>query len=233
MNILIVEDEAPAARRLERMTRELVANDIGSLTIAASIAEAERYLADNAADLVLLDLNLNGSSGFDLLSRITAGSFHTIVVSASIDRALAAFEYGVLDFVPKPVDRQRLAKALKRLNSVRSSDAPEMKFLSVTNRGTVRLVPLQTVRFFKAADDYVELHLADGSVELSGKSLDSLCRILPQSYCRIHRSYVVNVADARQIRVFGGGRYELELRNGTSLPISRTQYPVIRKMLEI
>lgn len=227
-----MEDESPAARRLERMTRELFTEPIESLTITESVAEAQQYLTDHPVDLVLLDLNLNGDSGFDLLSRITAGSFHTIVISASIDRALAAFEYGVLDFVPKPLDRQRLAKAFERLYSVRSSDAPEMKFLSVTNRGTVRLVPLETVRFFKAADDYVELHLADGSVELSGKSLDSLCRILPQNYCRIHRSYVVNVADARQIRVFGGGRYELELQSGACLPVSRTQYRAIKNMIE-
>ncbi len=232
MNVLIVEDEAPAARRLARITSELLGEEAGSLAIKASVEEAEQHLASCGVDVVLLDLNLNGSSGFDLLSRMTAGSFHTIVVSASLDKALAAFEYGVLDFVPKPVERERLARAFSRLRAQTPEKAPGIKILSVKSFGAVRLVPIETVRFFKAADDYVELHLKDGRMELYGKSLDSLARLLPPQYCRIHRSYIVNMLDAREIRVFGGGRYELHTRDGAMLPVSRSRYNEIRTRME-
>jgi|WetSurMetagenome_2_1015567.scaffolds.fasta_scaffold00060_48 two-component system, LytTR family, response regulator LytT len=233
MNILIVEDEALAARRLERMTAEILGAAAGSLTIKNTLAEAETHLAGHRADLVLLDLNLNGENGFDLLSRMTAGSFHTIVVSASLDQAVKAFEYGVLDFVPKPYDRERLAKALDRLQSAApAGGSPGMRILSVKSLGTVRLIPVDDVRFFKGADDYVELHLSNGTIELYAKSMDSLSRLLPSSYYRIHKSYIVNMLDAKEIRVFGGGKYEIELRDGITLPVSRTHYPAIRAKLE-
>lgn len=232
MDILIVEDEPPAARRLERFTRELLGNAVTSLTVQDSLAGAEAHLCAHAVHLVLLDLNLNGASGFDLLSRLAAGSFHTIVVSASVDRAITAFEHGVLDFVPKPFDRERLKKAFGRLSAARPSPAPGIKFLSVQDKGAIRLVPVDTVRFFKGADDYVELHLTNGSMELYGKSMEALLMLLPSHYCRIHKSYIVDLASAGRIRVFGGGRYELELRDGTKLPVSRTQYPTVRRRLE-
>ena len=139
MNVLIVEDEAPAARRLARITSELLGEEAGSLAIKASVEEAEQHLASCGVDVVLLDLNLNGSSGFDLLSRMTAGSFHTIVVSASLDKALAAFEYGVLDFVPKPVERERLARAFSRPGAdARKSSRHKDPFRKEFRRGEAR-----------------------------------------------------------------------------------------------
>jgi DNA-binding LytR/AlgR family response regulator len=232
MDLLIVEDEALAARRLERMTAELLGAAVGSITIKSSLAEAEDFLAGRRVDLVLLDLNLNGASGFELLSHLAAGSFHTIVVSASLDQAVKAFEYGVLDFVPKPYDRDRLKKAFDRLQSAAAAPSPGMRLLSVKNLGTVRLIPVDSVKFFKGADDYVELHLIDGTLELYAKSMESLSRLLPPTYVRIHKSYIVNLLDAKEIRVHGGGRYELEMRDGTRLPVSRTNYQTIRARLE-
>ncbi|HUI91772.1 MAG TPA: LytTR family DNA-binding domain-containing protein [Chitinivibrionales bacterium] len=227
MNILIVEDEALAARRLKRMVEELLPGPATSVAVQGSLAEAEHYLAQNPVNLVFLDLNLNGESGFDLLKRLTAGAFHTIIVSASTDQAVTAFDYGVLDFVPKPFDRERLKKALDRLGAARSLHPSGLKYLSVKSLGAVRLVPLASVRFFKGADDYVEIHCAGGSVELYGKSLDSLMQLLPPHYCRTHKSYIADLKGAKRILVHGGGKYELELQDGIVIPVSRTQYQII------
>jgi two-component system response regulator LytT len=231
MNILIVEDEALAARRLKRMVEELPCSQAASITVKSTLGDAEEFLAENVVNLVLLDLNLNGESGFDLLKHLAAGSFHTIVVSANIDKAVTAFEYGVLDFVPKPFDQERLKKAFDRLSSVQSVNPTGLKYLSVKNQGAVRLIPLESVRFFKGADDYVEIHLNDGSYDLYGKSLDTLMQLLPPHYCRTHKSYIANFRTAKRIHVQGGGKYELELQDGTRIPVSRTQYPVIQERL--
>jgi len=231
MNILIIEDETLAARRLSRMTKEILGTSCESLTVKNSIDEAEAFLTDNPVQLVLLDLNLNGKSGFDLFTRLAAGSFHTIIVSASLDQAVTAFEHGVLDFVPKPFTRERLEKAFARLSAARAAQPSAMKYLSVKNLGEVRLIPLDTVRFFKGADDYVEIHCAGNSMELYSKSMDALMQILPPAYCRIHKSYIVDLTNVKAIHVHGGGKYELELLDGTKLPVSRTQYPVIQERL--
>ena len=231
MHILIVEDEALAARRLKRMVEELLGARAASVAVTSSLADAEKYVAENPVNLVLLDLNLNGESGFELLKRLAAGAFHTIIVSASLDQAVTAFDYGVLDFVPKPFDRERLKKALDRLGAAQSSNPSGLKYLSVKSQGSVRLIPLESVRFFKGADDYVEIHLNDGSFELYGKSLDALMQLLPPQYCRTHKSYIADFRTAKRIHVHGGGKYELELQDGARIPVSRTQYQAIQDRL--
>jgi DNA-binding LytR/AlgR family response regulator len=231
MNILIVEDEALAARRLKRMVEQLPGARNASVTVKNTLSDAEEYLAQNQVDLVLLDLNLNGESGFELLKRLAAGAFHTIIVSASLDQAVTAFDYGVLDFVPKPFTQERLAKAFDRLNVAKSANPSGLKYLSVKNHGLVRLIPLSSVRFFKGADDYVEIHLNDGTFELYGKSLDALMQLLPPQYCRTHKSYIADFRSAKRIHVHGGGKYELELQDGTKIPVSRTQYQAIQDKL--
>jgi two-component system response regulator LytT len=231
MNILIIEDEALAARRLSRMTQEILGPACESLTIKNTVDEAEEHIGAHPVQLVLLDLNLGGKSGFDLFKRLAAGSFHTIIVSASLDQAVTAFEYGVLDFVPKPYNKQRLEKAFERLSAARAAQGSGMKYLSVKNLGEVRLIPLADVRFFKAADDYVEIHKIDNSLELYGKSMDALMQLLPSSYCRIHKSYIVDIGKTKIIHVHGGGKYELELIDGMKLPVSRMQYPELQKRL--
>ena len=78
------------------------------------LPEALCFIENNSLDLVLLDLNLNGDNGFDLLTTAVSESFHTIVISAYKDQAITAFEYGILDFVPKPFNRDRLEQAFDR-----------------------------------------------------------------------------------------------------------------------
>jgi two-component system, LytTR family, response regulator LytT len=231
MNILIIEDEALAARRLARMTKEILGPACESLTIKSSVDDAGTHLQSHPVQLVLLDLNLNGASGFDLFKRLASGSFHTIIVSASLDQAVTAFDHGVLDFVPKPFSRDRLEKAFARLSGARAARAPGMKYLSVKNYGEIRLVSLENVRFFKAADDYVEILLNDNTLELYSKSMDALMQLLPSPYCRIHKSYIVDLSKAKTIHVYGGGKYELELLDGMKLPVSRTQYQAIQEKL--
>jgi two-component system, LytTR family, response regulator LytT len=232
MNILIVEDEALAARRLLRLTNELLGTDRCTVHICGSIPDAEQYLTDNVIDLLLLDLNLSGENGFDLLSRFTSGAFHTIIVSASFDQALTAFEYGVIDFVPKPFTKERLQKAFNRFEAERVPNGSRMKYLSVKNQGAIRLIPIENVRYFKGADDYVEIHLIDGSYDLYSKSMDSLIQLLPDRFIRIHKSYIADISLIKQVIVHGGGKYEAELSNETILPVSRSFYPALKEKLE-
>lgn len=91
-----VEDEPLIARRLERVLRE---------------EAAEGALSRGGVDIVFLDLNLNGRAGFDLVGDAAAGAFHTVVASALTERALEAFEVGVLDFMGKPFGAERVHRS--------------------------------------------------------------------------------------------------------------------------
>ncbi len=232
MRVLVVEDEPVVARRIERLTREIVGDRLRTIGICRSLAEAEEVLDKAPVDVLLLDLNLSGRDGFELLRRAVAGSFQTIVISANTDRAIEAFEYGVFDYVSKPFNRERLTRAFERvLGTTRTGTAARV--LAVRKRDGIVLVPIEEVVFIKGAGPYAELHLRNGRTELHSKSLDGLLSVLPHDFERAHKSYIVRLSEIGRLIVHEGTRYEIELRSGLRLPVGRTRYKDLRAKLEI
>ena len=231
MNILIVEDEARIAKRIERMTRDIFGDRLHSLSRISTLHEAMMFVSKKPLDLVLLDLNLNGESGFDLLATAISGSFHTIIVSAYKEQAITAFEYGVLDFVPKPFNRDRLEEAFSRL-TIKEKPLPQtVKLLGVKKRQRIQLIPIEEVLYIKGAGAYTELFLADGKKELHDKSLEKLEQLLSDSFERVHKSYLVKMSEVKGINVRSGSKYEAELKNGALIPIGRTKVKGLRRKL--
>jgi len=228
MRILIVEDELRIAKRIERMTRDIFGDALQSLTQINSLNEALAFIENNSLDLVLLDLNLNGKNGFDLLTAAVSQSFHTIVISAYKDQAITAFEYGVLDFVPKPFNRDRLEQALNRVNTKEKTETNKIKVLAVKKRQKIQLIPIEDLLYIKGAGVYTELFMADGRKELHDKSLEKLEQLLSYSFERIHKSYLVKMSEVKNIVVKSGSKYMAELKTGFLIPIGRTKYKSIR-----
>ncbi|HEY1108242.1 MAG TPA: LytTR family DNA-binding domain-containing protein [Opitutaceae bacterium] len=231
MRILIVEDEPLLAQRLERFCREILGGRLESLRIATMFSEASARLDESPIDLLLLDLNLHGRDGMQLLASTVAGSFHTIIVSANTEQALRAFEYGVLDFVPKPFSRERLEQALARVTERDARAATAAKFLAVRKQGKVELVPIDRVLYVEGAGAYAELVLDDGRRELHDKTLEKLHALLPPVFERIHKSYIVRMTAVKTLHTQEGSHYEAELRNGLRLPVGRTRYKELREKL--
>lgn len=225
MNILIVEDESRIAKRVDRMTRDILGTSIESLAMVNTLHEGLAFIENNTLDLVLLDLNLNGEDGFDLLATAVSASFHTIIISANKEQVLTAFEYGVLDFVLKPFNRDRLEQALKR-TTIKEEEtlSSKTKLLAIKKRGRILLIPIENVLFIKGAGAYTELFLAGGTKELHDKSLEKLEQLLSPSFIRIHKSYLVKMSEVKQISVKTGSKYLAELKNGTTIPVGRTKY---------
>jgi two-component system, LytTR family, response regulator LytT len=228
MNILIVEDESRIAKRIERMTRDIFGNAIQSLTHINTFHDAVKFIENSVLDIVLLDLNLNGDDGFDLLTTAVSESFHTIIISAYKDQAITAFEYGVLDFVPKPFNRDRLEQAFNRATIKEKTENNKIKVLAIKKRGRIQLISIDKLLFIKGAGTYTELFLADGTKELHDKSLEKLEQLLSHSFERIHKSYLVKMSEVNKIIVKSGSKYVAELRNGELIPIGRTKYKDIK-----
>ena len=228
MNILIVEDESRIAKRIERMTRDIFGNTLQSLAHINTLPDALRFIENNTLDLVLLDLNLNGDNGFKLLTAAVSESFHTIVISAYKDQAITAFEYGVLDFVPKPFNQGRLEQAFSRAITKEKTEDNKIKLLAVKKRGGIQLIPIENVHYIKGAGVYTELFLADGSKELHDKSLEKLEQLLAPSFERIHKSYLVKMSEIKEIIVKSGSKYMAELKTGELIPIGRTRYKELK-----
>ncbi len=228
MRMVIVEDENTVAQRLERLATSILGDKLTSLRIFHALDDANDYIATEAVDLMFLDLNLAGRDGFELLRSVVARSFHTIVVSAYADRAIEAFEFGVLDFVSKPFTRARLQKALERYDS--SFRQQRTRYIAVKRRGIIEPVDLDRVHFFRGANVYSEVSLDDGVVLLHDKPLSRLEQILPAHFERVHKSYIANVSRVAAIRQFGNNA-ELEMHSGERVPISRSRIADIKNRL--
>jgi len=229
--VLIVEDEPLVGQRLERLTREILGEQLGHLRLAGTLAEGQTCLTERPFDIVLLDLNLHGSDGFEVLRTCLAGAFQTIVVSASVDRAVEAFEHGVLDFVPKPFGKERLAKALGRLSAPRPRGGPATRFLAVREAAGTRVIAVADLDYCRGAGTYTELVLNNGATALHDKTLEQLEAILPEDFVRIHRSYLVRWPQVQRLRALEGSRYEVEMKDGRTFPVGRSRYPGLRARL--
>jgi DNA-binding LytR/AlgR family response regulator len=230
MRVLIVEDEPLVRQRLLRMCTEY-AGTRGQFDAVATLEAASERLQKNIYGGVLLDLNLEGEDGFALLRQTVARAFHTVVVSAHRDRALEAFELGVLDFIAKPFSRERVEQALERLLDVGRFRGGAARYLGVWRAHGVALVELTRVQWIRADGEHSQVHLEDGHSELHDKSLLGLSAILPSDFVRCHRSYLVNLAHVTMLNASSGSRYALTLRDGSTVPVGRSQVGALRRLL--
>jgi len=232
MRILIVEDEYSIARDIEWNCRRILGKKIVSLKIIQTLETAADFLLKNPIDLLLLDLNLNGKEGYELLKIAVSGSFHTIIISAHTDQAIEAFQYGVLDFLPKPFDEARLREAFERYFGRLKRESGSTKYLTVRKYKKNVMLTIDEILYFKAANYYTEAILKTGEMELLDKSMDRLSQILPSRFFRIHRSYIVDINLIASFTPVIKGSSRLTLKNGEVLPLSKARYKALREILE-
>lgn len=229
MRILIVEDKRPTAEDIAKLLRQLYKGKTLSVHIETTLGNALYYVHEKPIDVLFLDLNLNSEDGFEILRQAVAQSFYTIVLSANTSRAIEAFEYGVLDFIPKPYTPERVKQALERLTS-RERVFSGIKFLSVKKGHNVKLLPLSSIDYIKAVNVYSELHLTAGTIEVYDKSLKKIEHLLPDNFVRVHKSYIVRIDAVKSLWVGGGGKYYLVTNKDEKIPVSRAKIDILRKL---
>ena len=232
MKIVIVEDEIMIGRRITTFVKNILKDKLRSVKHFLTLEDAEDYLDGNEIDVLLLDLNLNNRDGFDLLQNRLAASYFTIVISANTDRAMEAFELGVLDFIGKPFTQERIAKALDRITDDALSTANKTKYLSIKKFGRIELLDVKEILFIEASGHYSEINLIDGSKQLHDKNLEKLVTLLSDNFERVHKSYAIAIDQVKVLHKHPGSRYELELQNGKVIPLGRTHYTRIKNRLE-
>ncbi len=229
MRILCVEDERMVARHIASLVEVILVDVEHHIDFAEDISTANEFLQTNNIDLLLLDLNLYGEDGFTLLSKLSAQNFNTVIISANTDKALKAFEYGVIDFVPKPFDQARLEQAFIRVKDNRTAGLGA-RYLWVKRAGQLQKVVVADIHFIKGAGSYSELYLHDGSILLHDKNLEKLLASLPASFIRIHKSYIVDQTKIAKINSYPGSKYQACLEGNTVLPIGRK---IVAKLKDI
>jgi len=245
LRVLCADDEPLARETL----RTLVEAQPG-LVLVALCADGDEALAQARAlapDLMVLDVQMPGRTGLEVVEAIPVDERPLVVfATAHDDHAVAAFELHAVDYLLKPFDDQRLAKALERARERLAREGPEIgqarldrlvrssahDVIAVPHEGRVNYVPHAEIIWVEAADQYVELHLTGGRRELLRASMAQLERVLgADTFLRVHRSALVAVARVRRIETHPSGTGELQLEGGALVPVARTRLAVVKRRL--
>lgn len=240
---LLVDDEELA----RHVIRELL-QPHAEIEIAAECAngfEAVKAFAEHKPDLIFLDVQMPKLTGFDVLELI-GDDVSVIFVTAYDQYAMRAFEVHAVDYLLKPIGKERFEAALERAKSrlgeklpsaQKLADAarPPEQFLErvVVKDGTrVTLIPVAKLDYVEAQDDYVAL-ASQGKKHLKQQTIAGLEASLdPKFFVRIHRSYIVNLERVARIEPYGKDSRLAILSDGTRLPVSRTGYARLQSLLD-
>jgi two-component system LytT family response regulator len=236
---VVVEDEVMARDQLVQFLRD--EPDIELVAACDSGASAIAVLQSTAVDLVLLDLEMPGMSGFGVIEAIGPSSMPpTIVVTAHDEYALQAFDVHAFDYLLKPFGRDRLHEALERMRIhignardgalarrllalSREVQAPEphgARFL-VKSAGRVLFVGFDEIDWIESNGNYVRLH-AGGRTHVMRETMSSIeHRLGGRRFARVHRTRIVNLDRVTALNARGNGEYDVELRDGTKFPVGR------------
>ncbi len=244
LRTVIVDDEPLARKRLRRLldarSDVAVVGEAGDGKAACDLIERER------PDLVLLDIQMPGMSGFDVLGALKSRP-RVVFVTAYDEYAVRAFDEQALDYVLKPVEPERLAKAIERakaasedrfervLEAVARMRPAAADRLAARQGAKITLVDPASICFVRAEDKYSVLYTADQEHVLD-RTIEDLERTLdPATFLRIHRSAIVNITFVRELQAVEGGRFKVLLRDsrGTALYASRRGASLLRERLRL
>lgn len=251
MRVLIVDDE-PAARRRLAMLVEDVDPSVEIVGEAQDGLTAIRLIDERRPDVVLLDIAMREVDGFDVARHLAEPRPLIIFQTAFHEFAVRAFEHEALDYLVKPVRRERLVQALDRARArlataqtpagwdratleqfgaaIRYQPAPTGRLL--VRHGTKhRLLPLREVLRFSAADGLVHAHTTSGS-HVTDYTLNELEHRMAGAFVRTSRADLVSVAGVECTASNGDGSATLTMRDGTSIRVSRRRAAAVRERLE-
>ena len=241
MKAVIIDDERLARNELKKLLQEFP--EVEVIGEATNANEGIDKIESLSPDLVFLDIQMPGKTGFDMLTELERAP-HVIFVTAYDEYALKAFEVNALDYLMKPVEPKRLADALMK---VKQKDEEEELSYSNASRGLLGeadqvfvkdgercwFVKLSEVRLFESVGNYAKVFFA-GNKPLILKSLNSLeDRLDDKVFFRANRKHIVNLRMIEKIEPYFNGGLLLELNGGEKVEVSRRQAVKFKEMMSL
>jgi two-component system, LytTR family, response regulator AlgR len=245
LRLILVDDEPLARLRLRSLLAEIPDPPVTVVAEAGDAASAERAVSDAEADLVLLDIGLPGPGGLTLARRLASGprAPAIVFVTAHAEHAVTAFELEAIDYLTKPVSRERLQAALRRVAQRRwplgGEPVSDAAVLVVSDRGRMLRLPLDEVLYLKAELKYVTLRTVERSYVLDD-ALSDLEQRLGDGFLRVHRNALVARRAVRELARRPGDDAEFDGGEGWAvrvapadewLAVSRRQLTAVRQAL--
>jgi len=225
----------------EELARELIKNYLKDFPDVVLIGECEngfegvKAIAENAPDLVFLDIQMPKLNGFEMLELLDTLP-EIIFITAHNEFAIRAFEMNAVDYLLKPYSQDRLIaavqKAKERIHTgsrqsvsihqlVQQPLAAALERVVVKTGNKIKVIPVDKISYIEAQDDFVMIytdegkHLKQGTMKYYEDHLDDT------RFIRVHRSYIVRIEQVTQLEPYSKENYVLKLKNGASLKVSR------------
>ena len=244
---IIVDDEETARRGLTRLVEETEELDL--IATCANGIEAIDAVQAHRPQIVFLDVQMPGISGFEVLASLKKPWPQVIFTTAHDEYAIKAFDINAVDYLLKPFSDERFAEAVRRaqkrihdalpaktavenlVKHARSSlqgnsslidgGATNTSRLVIKSEGSIHLLNFSDIRYIEAFDYYVKIHVANRFFLLreTMKSMEE--RLMSDLFVRIHKSYIVNLSHLKALHKQGNNEYEAELNDHIILKVSR------------
>ena len=237
MRAIIVDDEPLARREMRRLLAEFAWIDI--VGEAANVGEAALLIERLLPELLFLDIQMPGGTGFDLLERLE--HLPRVIFTTAYDKhAVRAFEVNALDYLLKPIEPERLAAAVVRAQAAAASTPAAaatsgaiLERLFLRDGDRCWFVPLREVKLFTAEGNYVRLSW-DKIHPLLGRPLSSLePRLDSKRFFRANRQQIINLEYIESVDLGVNGRLHVQLRGGPEVQVSRRQARLFRLLASI
>jgi two-component system LytT family response regulator len=249
MKALLIDDERLARNELRRLLAAFP--DVTIVGEAAHATQAREQLAALSPDLLFLDVQMPGESGFELLASLEPPVPHVIFTTAYDEFAVKAFEFNALDYLLKPVDPVRLAGAIDKLRAVapggdtapagsvatKPGDKPAR--LAAEDKVFVRegdrcwFVEVKQIRLLESEGNYTRVHFGDAQPQLF-RSLNAMeARLDPKFFFRANRRQIVNLAWIDKIEPWFSGGLLVYLKGGAKVELSRRQAQDFREKMSL
>jgi two-component system LytT family response regulator len=241
MRVVVAEDEpillADLGRLLAALPEVMVVGQAKNGLEVLDLVESER------PDALFLDIRMPGLDGLGVVAELDPAHAPAVVFVTSFDQyAVQAFEAHAVDYLLKPFDPPRLARAVDRVRARLGRDHAEalarsvaalsaqrtstpieyLERIAARGVGRTRVLDVADIRWIEAADNYVRLHTADGA-HLSRRTMRELESLLdPKHFARVHRSVIVALRRVRELRPLGDGDQEIHLDDGTRVVLTRS-----------
>ncbi len=245
VSVLIVDDERLARSRLSKLLESM--DGVSVVGEAANGVEAVERIVELRPDVVLLDIQMPGMNGFEVIDALDEPPL-IIFATAYDDYAIRAFEVNSIDYLLKPVSRERLEDALGRARAL-LADTPKLDLekeklgtlarsrkidrLPASHGKRIVLLDLDEVVWLASEDGLVFAHTADGRflVNLTMSELEE--RLDDREFFRIHRSTIVNLRHVRELVPWFSGKYQVVMDDpgSTELTLSRSRAKALREIL--
>ena len=242
LNALIVDDEAPARSELRFLLEET--GRVDTIREALNAREAVESLVkskegtDQRIDVIFLDISMPKTSGMQLAEALhkLKNPPAVVFVTAYSEYALEAFNVDAVDYLMKPVETDRLNRALDKVEAIvkpAPASHPTQERIPVENGGRKVLVPVDQIRYIEAKDDYSCIY-TDGDRFLSTISLAKLeQKLTPHGFFRVHRGYIVNLDHVEDVEVISSGILQLGIKGveEKKIPVSRRRVVPLKRAL--